>query len=482
MNAAKLLRQKILDLAIRGKLTNREKGDEPAAALLARIAAEKQKLIAAKKIKKERPLPPITDGEVAYEIPKDWVWSRLGNIGNWKAGATPSRHHAEYYLHGKIPWLKTGDLNDGYVTSIPEFITKAGLGSTPAVVNPVGTVLMAMYGATIGKLGILKLEAATNQACCACDLMGIVEGRYLFYYLMSQRECFRELGGGGAQPNISKDIIVRHPIPLPPIAEQRRIVSRVDELFAEVDKYSAAMDALASSSEMMEKKVLDLAIRGKLTKREKGDEPAAQIIEKIVADKANRVAKKLIRKEKFLPPIRPDDEPFDLPRGWVWCRFGEICAYGQCEVVSFSGLPKNTWALDLEEIEKGTGRLIERKLVKDKQATSGKHLFKKGMLLYSKLRTYLNKVLIADQDGVCTSEIIPIDFRGFVDVAYARVVLMSSYFLSYTASKDYGVKMPRVSTDDMRMAAFPLPPLSEQKRIVARVDELLAECRKMRGE
>lgn len=122
---------------------------------------------------------------------------------------------------------------------------------------------------------------------------------------------------------------------------------------------------------------------------------------------------------------------------------------------------------------------LQRKLVKDKQATSGKHLFKKGMLLYSKLRTYLNKVLIADQDGVCTSEIIPIDFYGFVDVAYARIVLMSPYFLSYTASKDYGVKMPRVSTDDMRMAVFPLPPLAEQKRIVERVNAILAECRKI---
>ena len=186
-----------------------------------------------------------------------------------------------------------------------------------------------------------------------------------------------------------------------------------------------------------------------------------------------------MRKEKTLPPIMPEDEPFELPKDWIWCRFGELCAYGQCEAVSFSGLPKNTWALDLEEIEKDTGRLIERKLVKDKQATSGKHLFKKGMLLYSKLRTYLNKVLIADQDGVCTSEIIPIDFHGFVDAAYARIVLMSPYFLSYTASKDYGVKMPRVSTDDMRMAAFPLPPLAEQKRIVERVDAILAECRKV---
>ena len=480
MNAAILLRQKVLDLAIRGKLTKREKGDEPASALLARIVAEKEKRNAKVGRARTSAVPqPIPDDEKPFELPNGWVWARLGELGIWKAGGTPSRSHSEYYRNGDIPWLKTGDLNDGFISDIPEKITKRGLESTSARVNAPGSVLMAMYGATIGKLGILAIPAATNQACCACDLLNCAEPEYLFYYLMAQRHAFIQLGGGGAQANISKEIIVNYQVPVPPVEEQRRIVARIKELLAAIDTYSAAKGKISNAADMLEKKVLDLAIRGKLTKREKGDGSAAKIIDEIAADKAKRIAKKLMRKEKPLPPIMPEDKPFELPKEWFWCRFGELCAYGQCEAVSFSGLPKNTWVLDLEEIEKDTGRLIERKLVKDKQATSGKHLFKKGMLLYSKLRTYLNKVLIADQDGVCTSEIIPIDFHGFVDAAYARIVLMSPYFLSYTASKDYGVKMPRVSTDDMRMAAFPLPPLAEQKRIVERVDAILAECRKI---
>lgn len=480
MNAAVLLRQKVLDLAIRGKLTKREKGDEPASALLARIVAEKEKRNAKVGRARTSAVPqPIPDDEKPFELPNGWVWARLGELGIWKVGGTPSRSHSEYYRNGDIPWLKTGDLNDGFISEISEKITKRGLESISARINAPGSVLMAMYGATIGKLGILSIPAATNQACCACDLLNCAEPEYLFYYLMAQRQEFIRLGGGGAQPNISKEIIVNSPVPVPSVEEQKRIVARVKELLAAIDKYSTAMGKISNAADMLEKKVLDLAIRGKLTKREKGDGSAAKIIDEIAADKAKRIAKKLMRKEKPLPPIMPEDKPFELPKEWIWCRFGELCAYGQCEAVSFSGLPKNTWVLDLEEIEKDTGRLIERKLVKDKQATSGKHLFKKGMLLYSKLRTYLNKVLIADQDGVCTSEIIPIDFHGFVDVAYARIVLMSPYFLSYTASKDYGVKMPRVSTDDMRMAVFPLPPLAEQNRIVERVGAILSECRKI---
>lgn len=132
----------------------------------------------------------------------------------------------------------------------------------------------------------------------------------------------------------------------------------------------------------------------------------------------------------------------------------------------------DTWSLDLEEIAKETGRLIERKTIGEKVSTSAKHVFKKGMVLYSKLRTYLNKVMVADMDGVCTSEIIPISLEGGILPEYLRNVLMSSYFLSYTAIRDYGVKMPRIGTEDARKALIPIPPFAEQKRIVAKVEKV----------
>lgn len=169
------------------------------------------------------------DDELPFEIPDSWEWVRLGNIGNWGSGATPSRTHPEYY-DGSIPWLKTGDLTDSYITDIPEGISQLALEKTSVRLNESGSVLMAMYGATIGKLGILTYPATTNQACCACKPIYGVETLFLFYFLMSQRTAFIKRGEGGAQPNISKEKIVTTLMPLPPLAEQHRIVQRIEKL------------------------------------------------------------------------------------------------------------------------------------------------------------------------------------------------------------------------------------------------------------
>ena len=169
------------------------------------------------------------DDELPFDIPESWAWVRLGNIGNWGSGATPSRTHPEYY-DGSIPWLKTGDLTDSYITDIPEGISQLALEKTSVRLNESGSVLMAMYGATIGKLGILTYPATTNQACCACKPIYGVETLFQFYFLMSQRTAFIKRGEGGAQPNISKEKIVTTLMPLPPLAEQHRIVQQIEEL------------------------------------------------------------------------------------------------------------------------------------------------------------------------------------------------------------------------------------------------------------
>ena len=139
--------------------------------------------------KKEKPLLGIADNELSFELPKSWKWIRLGDIGSWAAGATPSRLNNEYY-GGDIPWLKTGDLNDSFIDNIQEVITNIALEKTSVRLNPVGSVLIAMYGATIGKLGILNIPATTNQACCACICFNGVFNKYLFYYLLARRSSF----------------------------------------------------------------------------------------------------------------------------------------------------------------------------------------------------------------------------------------------------------------------------------------------------
>ena len=240
------LKKSILQEAVQGKLVPQDPSDEPAEALLERIRAQKQRLIKEGKIKKDKHESVIfrrdnshyekldgvercIDDELPFEIPESWAWARLGNIGDWGSGATPSRTHPEYY-DGSIPWLKTGDLTDSYITDIPEGISQLALEKTSVRLNESGSVLMAMYGATIGKLGILTYSATTNQACCACKPVYGVETLFLFYFLMSQRTAFIKRGEGGAQPNISKEKIVTTLMPLPPLAEQHRIVQRIEEL------------------------------------------------------------------------------------------------------------------------------------------------------------------------------------------------------------------------------------------------------------
>ena len=242
------IKSKILDLAIRGKLVPQNPNDEPASVLLERIRAEKEELIKQGKIKRDKKESIIfrgddnsyyekigndiicIDEELPFDIPHNWSWCRLGNIGDWAAGSTPSRSYPEYY-NGTIPWLKTGDLNDGYITNIPESISEEALKNTSVRLNPSGSVLIAMYGATIGKLGILTFPATTNQACCACSPLDGINNHYLFYYLLSQKDNFVYRSVGGAQPNISKEKIVTTLMPVPPYEEQRQILDKIDIFF-----------------------------------------------------------------------------------------------------------------------------------------------------------------------------------------------------------------------------------------------------------
>lgn len=229
------LQKSILQLAIQGRLVPQRVEEGNAEELYEQIQAEKKKLIKEKKIKKEKPLPEITAEEKPFEIPETWKWVRLGDVGSWASGATPARANTDYY-GGKIPWLKTGDLNDGDIIDTSEYITELALKNTSVRLNPVGSVLMAMYGATIGKIGILKIDATTNQACCACIPYNGIFNKYLFYFLLSYRKDFIKMGAGGAQPNISKEKIVNTTIPLPPLAEQKRIVAKIEELLPLCDK------------------------------------------------------------------------------------------------------------------------------------------------------------------------------------------------------------------------------------------------------
>ena len=253
----------------------------------------------------------------------------------------------------------------------------------------------------------------------------------------------------------------------------------------------------------LREKVLDLAIRGKLVPQDPTDEPASVLLERIHEQKLQMVREgKLKAKdvkddtiifkgddncyyEKFsdgtIKNIQ-DEIPFDLPYGWSWCRLKCICPYGECDNVECSEIKNDDWILDLEDIEKDSGKILAFAKKSDKNSISTKHKFYQGQLLYSKLRPYLNKVVIAPKAGYCTSEILPLLFWGDIDVHYMQMYLMSNVFLSYTDKISYGVKMPRLGTADGKQALIALPPNNEQKLIAKTFQDILPALETIKTE
>ena len=440
----KKLRQKILDLAIHGKLVPQDPNDEPASVLLERIRKEKEQLIKEGKIKAPKKSKSAGDTshypkEVPFEVPDGWCWCYLNSIGRWQSGATPSRGVKAYY-GGTIPWLKTGDLNDDYVKDIPERITDKALKETSVKLNPEGSVLIAMYGATIGKVGILTYPATTNQACCACSELCGVDNRYLFYFLISHKDEFIRQAGGGAQPNISKEIIVNTPMPVPPIEEQKRIVYEIEKWFRIIKVIDDSELSIRAVTDTCKAKILDLAIHGKLVPQDQNDEPAIELLRR----------------------INPDFTPSDnlhyegtLPLGWSLCRLEDILEYEQPQAY----IVKST-----DYSEKYETPVL----------TPGK----------SFILGYTN-----ESDGICntlpviifddfTTESKHVDFpfkvkssamkilrvKGEIDIRYV------TFFMSITRLT--GDTHKRYWISEYSKLCIPLPPLQEQKRIVAKIVEL----------
>ena len=245
------LRKSILQEAILGKLVPQDPNDEPASVLFQRIKEEKQRLVKEEKLKKKdvvdsviykgddnkyyeqigKEVVDITEN-IPFKIPDSWVWCRMGAIGIWGAGSTPSKGNPNYY-GGNILWLRTGELNNSVVYDTEIKITQKALEECSLRMNKVGDILIAMYGATIGKVAIVGKEMTTNQACCACTPIGVFNW-YLFYFLMASQQYFIKIGEGGAQPNISREKLISYLIPIPPIAEQMRIVEKLKTILNKI--------------------------------------------------------------------------------------------------------------------------------------------------------------------------------------------------------------------------------------------------------
>lgn len=430
--------------------------------------------------------------EVPFDIPDSWEWVRLGNIGDWGAGATPSRTHPEYY-GGNIPWLKTGDLTDSYIDAIPETITELALEKTSVRLNPAGSVLIAMYGATIGKLGILSIAATTNQACCACFPLSGLDNKYLFYFLMAQKPLFIKQGEGGAQPNISKEKIVSTLMPVPPLEEQKRIVVMLGRIFPIIDAYSKCKTELdlynTTFPERLKKSILQEAVKGKLVPQDPSDEPAEALLEHIRAEKQRLIKEGKIKKDKHESVIfrrdnshyekRGSEEvcideeiPFEIPENWAWCRLGSILEKltdGTHSTPKYtdSGVP----FISVKDVSSGVLSFDNAKHISESEH---RELYKRcdpkrGDILLTKVGTTGIPVIVdTDEEFSLFVSVAQLRFSHLLlDANYLLLLIESPLVQQQCTEHTRGVGNKNWVMRDIANTLVAIPPLAEQKRIVA---------------
>lgn len=490
---AQELKNSILQLAVQGKLVPQSAEDEPAVELVKRIITEKQRHISSGAIKKEKALPPITEDELPFDIPETWAWVRLSDISNITAGGTPSRTITSYW-NGDIPWVKISDISDKYVNSTEECITQRGLDNSSAKVFSKGTLLYTIF-ATIGTVGILNIDAATNQAIAGVTFYGEYDLDYMYYVAVGLKDLLVAKGKGMAQMNINQTILKSTPIPIPPLAEQRRIVAKIEELLPLVAEYDEAEQRLSALNtnfpEMLRKSILQQAVQGKLTARDPSDEPASELLKRIQAEKAKLIAEGKIKKEKPLPPITEDDCPFEIPDIWKWVRLGDIVRYqggyayksdtyvkqSGNQVVRLGNVKNNALPLSVSPVyipdhiaeETEDYRIAEDTILFTMTGTKGKRDYfytcriKEENLSGCKL--YLN------QRVGCLSA------YSNIDLDWLTIVLQSEPILSQIFATATGnANQANIGSANTLKLMIPLPPLAEQRRIVVRVEELLAAC------
>ena len=330
-------------------------------------------------------------------------------------------------------------MNDGLITDIPENITEEAIANSSAKLNPVGSVLIAMYGATIGKLGILTVPATTNQACCACIQYDAVIQDYLFYFLLSQRKEFIAKGGGGAQPNISKEIIVGTMIPIPPLAEQHRIVEEIKRWFALIDQIEQGKADLQTAIKQVKNKILDLAIHGKLVPQDPNDEPASELLKRINPN----------------AEITCDNGHYkNLPGSWCVAPMKMLCS--------------------LSDGEKQTG--VER-INLDVKYLRGE---RNAKTLTAGKFTPANSLLIL-VDGENSGEVFWTPIEGYQGSTFKRLSIKDDMNTDYVLQvinlhrktlreNKVGSAIPHLNKKLFKEIEVPIPPYKEQQRIVEAIN------------
>ncbi len=421
-------------------------------------------------------------------LPPGWVWTTIGEVADTTSGGTPLRKHPEYY-GGTIPWVKSGELRDTFITSVDEFITEEGLINSSAKLFPHGTALVALYGATVGRTGILGLDAATNQAVCAIfPRQNTFTAKFITYWLQFQRQALIDLSVGGAQPNISQGIIKAFHLPLPPLPEQHRIVAEIEKQLTRLDAGVAALHRARANLRRYKAAVLKAACEGRLVPQDPADEPASVLLERILAERrarweAEQIARgKDPKRLKYKEPVAPDRE--GLPERWVLTTMDAVAdtVSGVAKGRNFQDRKTVTLPyLRVANVQQGYLDLDVVKNIEVLEEESERYRLQENDLLLTEGGDW-DKL---GRSAIWKDQIPNCIHQNHIFRARPYLSELSTLWLMYCTNSEQGRKyfarsakqttnLASINLTQLRACPIPLPPLAEQQRIVAEVERRLS--------
>ncbi|MFA6053732.1 MAG: restriction endonuclease subunit S [Thermodesulfovibrionales bacterium] len=441
------------------------------------------------------------------DLPDGWRWKTIGEICNTTSGGTPSRATKEYFK-GNIPWVKSGELPDGLIIETEEYITEEAVKNSSAKIFPSGTLLIAMYGATVGKLGIINREAATNQAVCAIFPHKELDTKYLFWYLKSLRADLISKSLGGAQPNISQGILRNIPFPLAPLDQQKLIVAEIEKQFSRLDEAVAALKRIQANLKRYKASVLKAAVEGKLTEEWRSrrrvlqyaptkDETGADLLKRILTERRKKWEEDYVNKyvgahghapkddswkKKYKEPAAPDTSKLpDLPMGWVWSTTDQLSWYITSGSRDWKKYYSNKGVLFIrtQDINKNKLELANVAYVDLPDTAEGKRsLVECEDMLVIITGANVGKVALVDKD---LPEAYVSQSVGLMKLSYKNIAKYLHFaMIAEGAGKTqlekmvYGMGRPVLNLENLHELQIPLPPHNEQLQIVAEVEQHLS--------
>lgn len=471
------LKNSILQLAIQGKLVEQRPEEGNAEELFARIQEEKQRLIKEGKIKKEKPLPEITEDEKPFEIPESWKWVKFGTCISLLSGSdlTPSKYNNQIkgipYITGASN-IEKGNIIFNRWTEFPNNIAAQGC------------LLLTCKG-TVGKTAILT-EPYVHIARQIMALTPIVvDVKYLQLFVECQVELLKKKAKSMI-PGIERNVVLNILFPLPPFAEQKRIVAKIEELLPYIDRYEQAWSKLEQFNrrfpEDMKKSLLQYAIQGKLVEQRPEEGTAEELFSQIQEEKQRLIAEKKIKKEKPLPEITEDEKPFEIPESWMWVRLLDVCktiADGdhQAPPQVPSGIP----FLVISNISKGNLDFSNTRYVTQEyfDSLAYERIAESNDILFSVTGSYGIPVIVDCEQKFCFQRHIAL-IKGMININYLWLLLGSPVVKVQCDKVATGTAQKTVGLKSLKNIAVPLPPLAEQKRIVEKLEQLLPLCERLK--